>query len=213
MVMELREKKLEISATVLVLLILLAVVYLYIQQTQAVSANYIKGVYYSDFDYDGQNYTTGIVLNEEDIIDIEILLSDTGDLILDEGVLKLIQKIIELQSVDFLHEDKLSELEIAAMNSVIQMLNEATVQEIYVVETPYETLFLNAALDDIYQIEVDGYQLKIQVLEGKISVLEAQCPEHECIKTGEIGQETFYPIVCLPNKVTISSYKNYITWN
>lgn len=48
----------------------------------------------------------------------------------------------------------------------------------------------------------DGGWNDIQIKDGRISIVDSDCPDHTCIKTGELRSENI-PIVCLPHKLVI----------
>ena len=55
--------------------------------------------------------------------------------------------------------------------------------------------------DGIYAI--NGGTNTIEIKDGRVRMLEAQCPNHLCIRQGWIRFEG-QSIVCLPNKVTVT---------
>lgn len=62
------------------------------------------------------------------------------------------------------------------------------------------TIDLENADNQIIEVEYQGRKNRIQIENHDIFVLEAECPDHTCIKMGKL---TNAPIVCLPNKLII----------
>lgn len=61
---------------------------------------------------------------------------------------------------------------------------------------------LSAAKDQTIDIEYDGRINTVQIENGKIRVLEADCPDHTCVRMGWLKSGSL-PIVCLPNHLII----------
>ena len=51
-------------------------------------------------------------------------------------------------------------------------------------------------------VEYEGRKNIIKIENGDIYVLEAECPDHTCMKMGRLS-DNGVPIVCLPNKLII----------
>lgn len=51
-------------------------------------------------------------------------------------------------------------------------------------------------------IEYEGRKNIVKIENGDIYVLEADCPDHTCMKMGRLS-DNGVPIVCLPNKLII----------
>ena len=64
------------------------------------------------------------------------------------------------------------------------------------------TLDLSKEKDREITVEYEGRKNVIKIEGGDIYMLEAECPDHTCIKTGRLSTAGV-PIVCLPNKLTI----------
>lgn len=56
--------------------------------------------------------------------------------------------------------------------------------------------------DQTLSVVYESRENVIQVLDGKIRVLEADCPDHTCVRTGWLRSDAL-PIVCLPNRLVI----------
>ena len=56
--------------------------------------------------------------------------------------------------------------------------------------------------DQTIDIEYKGRINTIQIENGKICVLEADCPDHTCVRMGWL-ESSALPIVCLPNHLII----------
>ncbi|MGI5935437.1 MAG: NusG domain II-containing protein [Oscillospiraceae bacterium] len=77
------------------------------------------------------------------------------------------------------------------------------IAKIYVDGELIESIDLNAVVLP-YEFTVEsprGYN-KVLVEHGRISVIEADCPDHLCIKQGAIETDAI-PIVCLPHRLVI----------
>jgi hypothetical protein len=68
------------------------------------------------------------------------------------------------------------------------------------------TLDLSKEPDREITVEYEGRKNIIKIEDHDIYMLEAECPDHTCIKTGRLSKAGV-PIVCLPNKLMIR-YKN-----
>lgn len=64
------------------------------------------------------------------------------------------------------------------------------------------TLDLSKEKDREITVEYEGRKNVIKIEDGDIYMLEAECPDHTCIKTGRLSTAGV-PIVCLPNKLMI----------
>ena len=56
--------------------------------------------------------------------------------------------------------------------------------------------------DQTLSVVYEGRENVIQILDGKIRVLEADCPDHTCVRMGWLRSDAL-PIVCLPNRLVI----------
>lgn len=61
---------------------------------------------------------------------------------------------------------------------------------------------LSTTKDQTIDIEYDGRINTVQIENGKIRVLDADCPDHTCVRMGWLESGTL-PIVCLPNHLII----------
>ena len=61
---------------------------------------------------------------------------------------------------------------------------------------------LSECEDQTFSIVYEGRENVIQILDGKIRVLEADCPDHTCVRMGWLRSDAL-PIVCLPNRLVI----------
>lgn len=64
------------------------------------------------------------------------------------------------------------------------------------------TIDLEKSEDRTIEVEYQGSKNIIQIKNHKISVIDAECPDHTCVKMGEL-KSSAAPIVCLPNKLII----------
>lgn len=64
------------------------------------------------------------------------------------------------------------------------------------------TIDLDNSEDRTIEVEYQDSRNIIQIKNHKISVIDAECPDHTCMKMGEL-QSSAAPIVCLPNKLVI----------
>ena len=64
------------------------------------------------------------------------------------------------------------------------------------------TLDLSQEPDREITVEYEGRKNVIKLENGDIYMLEAECPDHTCIRTGRLSKAGV-PIVCLPNKLMI----------
>ena len=60
-----------------------------------------------------------------------------------------------------------------------------------------EKLDLNSEKDRTFRIEDEKGWNEVTIKDGHISITDADCPDHTCVKTGELRSE-YVPIVCLP---------------
>ncbi len=64
-------------------------------------------------------------------------------------------------------------------------------------------LDLSEEKDKTFRIDYpEGGWNEVQIKDGHICIADADCPDHTCIKTGELRSENI-PIVCLPHKLVI----------
>ncbi len=63
------------------------------------------------------------------------------------------------------------------------------------------TIDLTGQEDRIIQVEYEGRTNTVQIQNGRIRVLEADCPDHTCVRMGWLDSAA--PIVCLPNHLVI----------
>lgn len=61
---------------------------------------------------------------------------------------------------------------------------------------------LSECEDQTFSIVYEGCENIIQVFRGKIRVLEADCPDHTCVRMGWLRSDAL-PIACLPNRLVI----------
>ena len=64
--------------------------------------------------------------------------------------------------------------------------------------------------DRVFDVEYEGHVNRIEIRDHRIRVLEADCPDHLCIRQGEISSEyasidAAAPIVCLPHRLVIQA--------
>lgn len=64
------------------------------------------------------------------------------------------------------------------------------------------TIDLERSDDRIIEVEYQGRKNIIQIQDHQICVMDAECPDHTCVKMGELKSNAA-PIVCLPNKLVI----------
>lgn len=76
-----------------------------------------------------------------------------------------------------------------------------TVQIIQDGEVLY-TINLDKSEDRIIEVKYKENKNTIQIKNHKISIIDAECPDHTCMKMGEL-KSSAAPIVCLPNKLVI----------
>jgi len=65
-----------------------------------------------------------------------------------------------------------------------------------------ERIDLLTAEDRVFRIESGEGWNEVTIKDGIISITDADCPDHTCVKTGELRSE-YVPIVCLPHKLLI----------
>ncbi len=65
-----------------------------------------------------------------------------------------------------------------------------------------EKLDLNSEEDRTFRLEDESGWNEVTIKDGMISITDADCPDHTCVKTGELRSE-HVPIVCLPHKLLI----------
>lgn len=65
------------------------------------------------------------------------------------------------------------------------------------------TIDLEKSEDQTIEVEYQGSKNVIQIQDHQICVIDAECPDHTCVKMGEL-KSSAAPIVCLPNKLVIS---------
>ena len=74
---------------------------------------------------------------------------------------------------------------------------------VYVDGELYRRVDLTAAAAPYeFTVETDWGWNTVQVAPGSIRVLDADCPNHDCVKQGAISDGAI-PIVCLPHKLVI----------
>ena len=84
-----------------------------------------------------------------------------------------------------------------------RLVPSPTIAEIYQDGMLIETVDLNS-LTEPYKIRLvsEGRENVILAEKGQIAMQSANCPDRLCVHQGAI-KNSLYPIVCLPNKVTI----------
>ena len=66
-----------------------------------------------------------------------------------------------------------------------------------------ESIDLKASPDREMIVEFEGRTNTIEIKDGKIRVIDADCPDHTCIRMGYL-ENAAMPIVCLPNRLVIT---------
>ena len=61
---------------------------------------------------------------------------------------------------------------------------------------------LSECEDQTFLIVYEGRKNVIQTLNGRIRILEADCPDHTCVRMSWLRSDAL-PIVCLPNRLVI----------
>ncbi|MCM1270494.1 MAG: NusG domain II-containing protein [Ruminococcus flavefaciens] len=64
------------------------------------------------------------------------------------------------------------------------------------------TIDLEKSEDQTIEVEYQGSRNIIQIQDHQICVIDAECPDHTCVKMGEL-KSSAAPIVCLPNKLVV----------
>lgn len=65
-----------------------------------------------------------------------------------------------------------------------------------------ESVDLNTSPDREIVVEYEGRTNTVEIKDGKIRVIDAQCPDHTCIRMGCL-ENAAMPIVCLPNRLVV----------
>ncbi|MBQ3416411.1 MAG: NusG domain II-containing protein [Ruminococcus sp.] len=66
-----------------------------------------------------------------------------------------------------------------------------------------ESVDLKASPDREMIVEYEGRTNTVEIKDGKIRVIDADCPDHTCIRMGYL-ENAAMPIVCLPNRLVIT---------
>ena len=61
---------------------------------------------------------------------------------------------------------------------------------------------LSRADDQIIEILFQGRANIVEIKEGRIRMMEAECPDHLCLRMGYLKSK-YLPVVCLPNRLVI----------
>ncbi|MFV0379396.1 MAG: NusG domain II-containing protein [Anaerorhabdus sp.] len=80
-------------------------------------------------------------------------------------------------------------------------IDEEQIVSIIYDENVVETF--NPDVNNEYWIEGSYGKLKVEVLDSKWRVTEEDCPNHICSNVGWVSISDYYPIVCLPNEVSV----------
>jgi hypothetical protein len=64
------------------------------------------------------------------------------------------------------------------------------------------SLDLSKTDDKTIEVVYEGRTNTIEIKEQQIRMLDAECPDHTCIRMGYLTSITF-PVVCLPNRLVI----------
>lgn len=64
------------------------------------------------------------------------------------------------------------------------------------------TIDLEKSEDQTIEVEYQDSKNVIQIQDHQICVIDAECPDHTCVKMGEL-KSSAAPIVCLPNKLVV----------
>lgn len=86
---------------------------------------------------------------------------------------------------------------------IFLLLNQSRggVAEVVIDGKMYRTI--NLSVDDTITIQNNDYINVIEIKNGKVFMKEANCPNGDCIKMGEIYRNN-QAIVCLPHKLSIT---------
>ncbi len=90
----------------------------------------------------------------------------------------------------------------AAASAFMLFRHKARTVEIISGGTVLYTLDLSHESDRDITVVYEGRKNVIRIEDHDIFMLEAECPDHTCIKTGRLSKAGV-PIVCLPNKLMI----------
>jgi hypothetical protein len=71
-----------------------------------------------------------------------------------------------------------------------------------VVRSPVGNSLLSLGRDGRYVVEGSRGRVVVKVAGGRASVVEADCPDHVCVKSGAVASGR--PVVCVPNGVSVS---------
>ena len=66
-----------------------------------------------------------------------------------------------------------------------------------------ESVDLSSSPDREIVVEYEGRTNTVEIKDGKIRVIDAECPDHTCMRMGTL-ESAALPIVCLPNHLVIT---------
>lgn len=66
-----------------------------------------------------------------------------------------------------------------------------------------ESIDLSSSDDREIVVAYEGRTNTIEIKDGKIRVIDAECPDHTCMRMGALKSAAL-PIVCLPNRLVIA---------
>lgn len=66
-----------------------------------------------------------------------------------------------------------------------------------------ESVALSSSPDRTITVEYEGRTNTIEIKDGRIRVIDADCPDHTCMRMGYL-ESAALPIVCLPNHLVIT---------
>lgn len=81
--------------------------------------------------------------------------------------------------------------------------NAETGTKVKVIHDKEVLLVFDASVDGEYWFEGNYGKLMVEVKDGKWRITQEECPNHICSSIGWVYAEDYFPIVCLPNGISV----------
>lgn len=80
-------------------------------------------------------------------------------------------------------------------------LNKETVQVVYKNKVLFE---FDPNIDKVYKFDGSYGHMELEVKDGSWRITNEECPNHICSSVGWVNEQSYFPIICIPNEVYVS---------